>query len=357
MDPLFKVLLLLLLLSLVACTSTNQPITLAAQEVIRPTDQKYGAGDIVSDGLLDSKGDLWITTSNEGVFKYDGKQFTQITEKEGLCSKAVSTILEDEQGTLWFGTANGICRFNGQDFTTIPLPREDSLDVSPKTGFPSRQPKEVTCMILDKQGSLWIGTDAAGAYRYQEETFTSFLKFAGRLQPDNKYNNCITSILDDRQGNIWFTSMTHGAIEKYDGESMTHFDVDDGLLGDMITTSYLDSKGNIWFGSIQNLEGGISVYDGQKFTNYTVKDGLCDSNVTSFYEDQDGLLWISTGDGVCSFDGETFSELLQDGQSVGDIRFFVKDQAGQLWFGGRYGILWRYDGEQVQDFTYAKRAN
>ncbi|MEO1437256.1 MAG: two-component regulator propeller domain-containing protein [Bacteroidota bacterium] len=255
------------------------------------------------------------------------------------------------------GTDKGICRYDGHFYTTIPLPREAAMSVSPETGFPSRQANEVISMTLDDRSNLWVGTDAGGAYQYDGQTFTSYLKFAGRLQPDSVYNNCITSVLDDGKGNIWLTSMTHGAVNKYNRQSMLHFDVEDGLLGDMITTSYLDKKGRIWFGSIQNLDGGISVFDGQSFTNYTVKDGLCDSNVTSFYEDEDGLLWISTGDGVCSFDGITFTELTVEGKSVGDIRFFVKDNRGNLWFGGRYGLLWRYDGKKLEDFTNQKRTS
>ena len=61
--------------------------------------------------------------------------------------------------------------------------------------------------------------------------------------------------------------MTHGAINKYDGQTMTYFGVENGLLGDMITSSFEDKAGNIWFGSIQNLDGGISKYNGQSFVN------------------------------------------------------------------------------------------
>jgi ligand-binding sensor domain-containing protein len=125
----------------------------------------------------------------------------------------------------------------------------------------------------------------------------------------------------------------------------------------MIKPSFEDKAGNIWFGSIQNLEGGISLYDGKSFRNFTKKDGLCDSNVACFYEDESGIIWIGTGDGICYYDGKTFTPFTNDGQSFGDIRFIIEDKESNMWFGGRYGSLYRYDGNKLKDFTQEKRIN
>lgn len=319
---------------------------------------KYGAGDVVTDGYMDNLGNMWFTTLKEGVFKYDGKTFTNISEKDGLCSNAVNAVLEDEKGIMWFGTAKGLCSFDGTNFTNIPLPTDTSENVSPKTGIPSRKTETVLSLIQAQNGDFWIGTDASGAYRFDGKKFTSFLKFEGRIQPnDNVYNNCITSILEDKNGNIWFTSMTHGGISRYDRETMTHFTTKDGLLGDMIKPSFEDSKGDIWFGSIQNLEGGINIYNGTSFRNFTKKDGLCDSNVACFYEDESGIIWIGTGNGICYYDGKAITSFTSDGESFGDIRFIIKDKDSNMWFGGRYGSLYRYDGKELKDFTQTKRTN
>ncbi|MEM7659732.1 MAG: two-component regulator propeller domain-containing protein [Bacteroidota bacterium] len=353
MKPRFLLSLFLLINS---CHFSSKP---TAQSEVLPTKKasltKYGAGDIVTNGFVDSNGAIWFTTTNEGVFKYDGSSFLQMTETDGLCSNEVSSVVEDEEGVLWFGTAVGLCRFDGSSFEPIPLPEVASQEVSPETGFPSRSTTYVLNLSLDRNGNFWLGTDASGAYRFDGQNFIPFLRFGGRLQPDSVYHNCITSVLEDQSGNIWFTSMTHGAINRYDGEAMTPFGVEDGLLGDMITSSYEDQAGNIWFGSIQNLDGGISRYDGHGFHNYTVKDGLCDSNVVCFFEDESGIMWIGTGNGVCYFDGGSFFPLKHKGEFLGDIRFILKGPAGNLWFGGRYGVLWRYDGETLENLTYAKR--
>ena len=355
----------ILLITLIAfsCNSQSQSKSVISKESnievldnIMVDQIKYDAGDIVTKGYLDKSGNIWFTTTKEGVFKYNGETFTNITEKNGLCSNVVWSVVEDKNGLLWFATAKGLCSYDGNTFVHIPLPQEDSHSVSPETGFQSRKTEVALTVIQDRKGNFWLGTNASGAYKYDGKTFTSFLKYEGRLHPSDKvYNNCITSIMEDRKGNIWFTSITHGGISRYDGKSITHFTTKDGLLGDMTNSSFEDTAGNIWFGSIQNLNGGLMRYDGKTFKSYTKEDGLCDSNVACFYEDESGIIWIGTGDGVCYFDGKTFTPFNNDGKKLGDIRFITKDKEDNMWLGGRYGVLYRYDGVELEDFTQKKR--
>ncbi|MBI3233262.1 MAG: hypothetical protein HYZ42_04360, partial [Bacteroidetes bacterium] len=71
--------------------------------------------------IQDRKGNIWFGTTAEGVYKYDGKLFTQFTMKEGLTSNCVWSILEDKTGNIWFGTGNGICRTEGNTIISIPI--------------------------------------------------------------------------------------------------------------------------------------------------------------------------------------------------------------------------------------------
>lgn len=349
----------------ISCSSPSQSKSLhgidSNKEVLKEPNSKknspinYGAGDVVTEGYLDKLGNMWFTTTKEGVYKYNGETFVNITVKDGLCSNEVSSVIEDDKGLLWFATAKGLCSYDGTNFVNLPLPKENSHEVSPETGFRSRATEVVLSVLQDKKGHFWLGTNASGAYHYDGKTFTSFLKYKGKLQSDSIYNNCISSLTEDKKGNIWFTSMTHGGISRYDGKSMTHFTEKDGLFGDMIKSSFEDKAGNIWFGSIQNLDGGLLCYNGKSFTSYTPKDGLCDSNVACFYEDRKGRIWIGTGNGVCYYNGKTFTSFNNNGLSFGDIRFILEDKEGNMWLGGRYGVLYRYDGNELKDFTQKKR--
>ena len=126
---------------------------------------------------------MWFTTTKEGVFKFNGTNFKKFTKKDGLSSNKVWSVIEDEKGVLWFATAKGLCSYDGSNFVNIPLPKSIPKHVSPETGFPSNETEAILSLIQDSKGDFWLGTDGSGVYHYDGKTFTSYLKFKGRLQP------------------------------------------------------------------------------------------------------------------------------------------------------------------------------
>ena len=70
--------------------------------------------------LQDKAGNIWFSTSGEGVYRYDGKSFTNFTKNEGLPSNYIQSIIEDKAGNLWFGTSEGISRYDGKSFISFP---------------------------------------------------------------------------------------------------------------------------------------------------------------------------------------------------------------------------------------------
>jgi ligand-binding sensor domain-containing protein len=317
---------------------------------------QYGAGDVVKRGYLDKSGNMWFATTKEGVFKYDGKTFTNISTKDGLCSDMVDAIIEDDNGLMWFGTAKGLCSYDGAHFVNIPLPQEDTESVSPETGLPSRKTEIILSLIQANNGDFWIGSDASGAYRYDGEAFTSYLRFEGRVQPDDHvYNNCITSIIEDSEGHVWISSFTHGGLNEYDGNKMIHHALKDGYGDGMISTSYMDSSENLWFGT---RNGGIYKYDGKTFEK--IVDAKTGESIAmaSIVEDKNGTIWIGSfaRKGVYKYDGESIVSLdIKGSEQLNDIKCIATDKEGNIWFGGRYGILYRYDGKELKDFTQIKR--
>lgn len=318
----------------------------------------YGAGDIVTNGLLDKDGNMWFTTLTEGVYKYNGSKFINYTVKDGLCSNKVNSVIEDKDGLLWFATAKGLCMYDGKTFINYLLPKENPKDVSPETGLPSRESPEILSLIQDKSGDFWLGTLTKGAYHFDGETFTSYLKFKGRIQPvDSVYNNVIQSIVEDNAGNIWFTSQTHGGITRYDGKSFDNFTLEDGFPDDMIFSSFKDRDGNLWFGT---LDQGVIFYKDNSFQYFNESDGLNNNMVSCFYQDKTGKIWIGSfrGSTVSWYDKGKFTSVPFDkDQELVELRFITEDTDGNVWFGGRYGILYRYDGKELKDFTQAKRKN
>lgn len=304
-----------------------------------------------SSGLLDNKGNLWFASNGGGVFFFDGKTFTNYTKKDGLNSNQVFSIIEDNKNNLWYGTQNGLTNYNGKRFEHIPLPYQDTTSVWLDKVYPVINPNAAHSLAVDQNDNIWIGTAGGGTYRYDGEYFKSFLTRIGRKQEDSLYHNWIPFIREDKKGNLWFASMTHGGVNQFDGEKFTQFLTKDGLSDNQVRTIYCDKSGKIWIGFNGNRNSGLTVYDGNSFKTYSVEDGLCNKRIRAIYEDKNGNLWLGAHLGnLCIFDGQNFSEFSSNGQTYSDILFILGDSEDNVWFGGGNGI-WKFDGQTVIKMT------
>lgn len=302
-------------------------------------------------GFLDKDDNLWFGTTNDGVYKFDGSNFVHFTEKDGLSNNKISCIYQVDNGDLWFGTANGISIFNGTKFTHLNIPEYKISTDWLKKSYPMVNPNEVQSIVQDKNGMYWIGTNGAGAYRYDGKSFTNHLLEIGDTMPDGLYHNVIQKITEDNYGNLWFASMSHGGVHKFDGKTFTQYMPKDGLSDDQVRTIIVDSKGIIWFGFNGNRESGLTSFNGNSFQTFTEKDGLCTKNVRAIYEDTQGNLWVGGMQGFCVYNGKEFTRFVDDKNVTYErIVFIVGDKEDNIWFGGTNGF-WKYDGEVVTDMT------
>lgn len=338
---------ILTLLLFISCNE-QKPKTVELKEPI-----VYTSADIVTSSLIDKNGNLWFGTSTEGLYKYDGKIFTNFNEGNGLCSSQIWDILEDDKGLIWLATNTGLCKYDGKSFTQIPLPYIDTSSDWYDDIYPTVNPNQASSIIQDKNGMFWIGTSGGGAYKYDGETFESILADKGRKYKDSLHHNVIQNIIEDASGNIWFASMSQGGITRFEGEFFQDFKVGNGLSDNMVRYLYQDKEGNIWIGTNGNGNGGLDKFDGKHFMNFNESNGLCSNNVSVIYQSKDGIMWFgSDRGGVCYFENGEFSPITA--LSEISIRTIIEDKNGNMWFGGRKGNLWKYDREKMTDLTQIK---
>ena len=203
----------------------------------------------------------------------------------------------------------------------------------------------------------------------------------------------VASILQDREGYLWFGTLGGGA-GRYDGQTWIRFTTQDGLADDTVYSIFQDREGYLWFGT---RGGGVSRYDprvkppstslgtgfagssassGQAvWTTYTIQDGLAHNTVASIFQDREGFLWFGTrGGGVSRYDprvkppstslGTGFAGssatsaqaawttyTIQDGLAHNTVASIFQDREGHLWFGTWRGGVSRYDGETWTTYT------
>lgn len=137
----------------------------------------------------------FTTTSAISQVSY---RFRNFSINDGLSQSSVTTIVQDEVGTLWLGTQDGLNRFDGQQF-----------EVYTSDDTPGLASSYIHCGLKDQFGELWFGTaDGISVYNPKKENFRSLL-----ASDDN--NLSIEGISEEHNGNIWVGSSTHG-LAKYD---------------------------------------------------------------------------------------------------------------------------------------------
>ena len=271
--------------------------------------------------------------------------------------------MEDKDGFLWFGTENGLCKYDRKTFVHVPIPWSDFSGPWTSSVYPIFNPNQVTSMLQDKAGDFWIGTNGAGAYHFDGKTFTNYLLEEGSDFEDGTHHNVITNVLEDAAGHIWFTSISHAGASRFDGKSFQHYSVKDGLSDDMIRSIYQSRDGKLWFGThgqevpSGKRDGGLDFFDGKTFTQLTPTDRLLSGFVMCIYEDTSGNIWVGLGIGaMCIYDGEKFSRFTSEsGRTFSGVSFITEDASGNVWFGGTKGKLFRYDGESVTDFSKKRK--
>jgi signal transduction histidine kinase/streptogramin lyase len=295
------------------------------------TEKEGLSNNFVTSIIEDKNGHLWFGTNGGGVTKYDETSFTHYTKKEGLSSNIVNSILEDKNEHLWFGTdGGGVTKYDGASFTHY----------TEKEGLSNNT---VRSILEDKNGQLWFGTHGGGVSKYDGASFTHYTGKEGLS------NNTVASILEDKNGNIWFGTYG-GGVSKYDGASFTHYTDKEGLSLNLVRSILEDNNGHLWFGS---WGSGVSKYDGASFIHYTEKEGLSNNSVLSMIEDKNGHLWFGTwGGGVTKYDGASFTHYTEkEGLSHNIVNSILEDKNGHLWFGTDAGGVSKYDGASFTHYT------
>ncbi len=301
----------------------------------------------------DSKGNYWIGSHQEGVCVFDGKSFEYFTTNEGLADNQIRSIQEDENGTIWFGTANGVSSYDGktvQKHTVIgnsenKWTKTDVdlwFDAGTRQGvyrydgkklnyLPFPNPKNitsgstyaVTIISKGKNDMLWFGT-YAGVFGYNGNEFTIINDETLRLTEDSEKMH-VRSILEDSQGRLWIGNNGIGVMLK-SGNSIINFSKEQGKLIPMnefeanalskqftkntglqaVFAITEDSQGNIWFG---DRDSGAWKYYGNTLTNYKIDPKLNSQMIWNIYEDQNtNLLFGMAKGGVYKFNGKTFDK-------------------------------------------------
>lgn len=354
---------ILLLLSIItvftSCNGQNQKTV----DIKSEQTKKTIAGETVSE--LDktifivfqaNNKDYWFGSDGQGVFRYDGKTILHFSTNDGLCNDRIREIKEDKLGNIFIVTLEGVSKYDGQKFFTLPviesnewkMEHDDLWFKAPgKNGtfrydgtslyhleFPKHyladdfykafpnppyNPYEVYTIYEDSKGNLWFGTSNFGICRFDGKTLSwMYEKHLTEIEGGGQF--CIRSIIEDKEGNFWFCNTSYrynilsGSLLE-DDKNLINYKREKGIENikspegrDMIYFMSVveDKKGDLW---MLTYEQGVWRYDGKKLTHYSVKDDSGDIKLYSIYKDKHDELWLGTHEGgAYKFNGNQFEK-------------------------------------------------
>jgi ligand-binding sensor domain-containing protein len=293
-------------------------------------------------GMQDRDGNLWFGSNGEGVFKYDGKVFTNYTMSDGLNSNTTYSIVEDREGAIWVGTNKGLNRFNDYSFENIPITFKHNF-ITPNYSIKSSPTENsIWSMMVDKNGEMWLGTDD-GVYCYNENAFTQFLNKHNIINKDSLQLKGIFSILEKSDGSIWFTACQSEGISKFDGKNLTNvIPYKNARRTDKVIE---DKNGNLWFACVFK---GVGLYDGKTFTQNVFNEKPY-NGPSNILEDDQGNIWFNCQNGLSYYDGKTVRLFTKvDGIPNEKLIPIFIDKSGQVWLSSKRMGLYKYkDGKFI----------
>jgi signal transduction histidine kinase/ligand-binding sensor domain-containing protein len=284
----------------------------------------------------DRKNTLWVSTF-QGLWRWkpDPEFFpTGMT--------MMSSLVEDQNGGLLFGRADGIHRFiNGK-------PQANSVEVlAPLRG--------VNSLLWDHDGNLWVGTFGGLAHAHRGRT--DFFK-----QVDGLSANVVNSVFEDREGNIWVA--TEGGLDRFRDFAVATFSSKEGFPAGLYGSILAAKDGSLWFSSSDALarwkNSKISMYGRLGRANHLgTQTALRDMHdrglfgqVRGLFQDSQGRIWITMPGGFGYMNNEKFVlTKAVPGETRGSI---AQGAAGDLWFSFDKALFHLMDDSTVEQISWER---
>ncbi|TGV04760.1 hybrid sensor histidine kinase/response regulator transcription factor [Flavivirga rizhaonensis] len=341
-----------------------------------------------------------LSTAQENTSFSNNLKFKNYSTKDGLSQRSVASILQDNQGFMWFGTRYGLNKFDGDTFKNYNYNSEEINSLSHNW---------ITELVKDYSGTIWVGTKKGlNKYSPENDNFSrvrksnlnkqfydheiwdikvqdsSFLWIATNQGLDKFHiatNNILTfkhndnnpnSISSDKVRRIFIASnndlwiSTSEKIDLYDVKKngFKHYDYPNNatptITKNNVTALFQDSSGKIWLG----YNNGLAFFnpDTDAFEDFKLKSEVAiTSSVRTICEDREGYLWIGTYNGLCKLTQKNdafykYEHDITDPKSLSQNSIYeiVEDSRGDLWIGTWAGGISYYDKSSNDFATFSE---
>ncbi len=263
-------------------------------------------------------------------------------------------MLQDHLGFLWFGSRDGLNKFDGHRFTVYRWDPDDASSLSSN---------HIYALYEDTRGNLWVGS-GKGLNRFDRDR-ERFVRYQhDPNDPKSLSHDHIVAVSEDGEGRIWAGSLggglnrldadQQGVFESYSQDSDNPF----SLNSSWVRSMRLDRRGVLWIGT----NWGLARWDAEqgRFERYIPfpEKGQRDNRVLAIFEDRSDVLWVAVSSRLMRFDRDTGrfhpgSRSIDETSPTFEIRAIDEDSDGMLWLGAQDGGLYRVDVNEETTTRFA----
>lgn len=287
------------------------------------------ASDRIRCILSDSQGFLWFGTE-DGVSRYDGYSFSNDTLGNGLRGAGVRAIIESRDGTYWIATNRGLVHSD----PAAPRTPLSLATVHVSAGLPG---DDVRALLEDRSGRLWAGTHD-GLYLLEKGSDGWRSRRTPIESPGSPDTALVNALLEDRDGNLWLAT-EGGLLRRSPDGAIDRISSPDGFPH--AVRSLLEGRdGSFWAGT--HLEGIAEILrsPGTRETRvrraFSRENGLAGDLVVSLFQSSDGKIWAGCYGGLTEIAPDRSSVrsyTAAEGLSGTGIWSLAEDRNGNLWIG------------------------
>ncbi len=290
-------------------------------------------------------------------------QFHRLTMEDGLSQSTIFAISQDKTGYLWFGTQDGLNKYDGYKFTHYKNQSSSTYELSDNN---------IIALLVDHRGTLWIGTEGGGLNCFDPalETFKHYRNDSAN--PGSVSSDYITSLFEDSKGTIWVGTEENGINRMGQSTGIFHrihltpSTPENSLPIEPAVTGILETEGGgIWISTDEgiftlNSRGEILEYFSHDPSD---PDSICDNRINALLRDKNGDIWAGTSNGLDRLELKSgifthFIHTPDDTRSLGHnhIKSLHQDSSGKLWIGTDGGGLDCLD-PLTKTFTHFRNNN
>jgi PAS domain S-box-containing protein len=245
---------------------------------------------------------------------------------KGLPHSSISALLQTRDGFLWIGTLRGLTRFDGTTFKTV----------EPLTALVPRA-RNITVLAEGPDGSIWIGTEGAGLFRYRQDAIQVFDRTRGF--PENP----IKALTVDGLGRVWAGTSSSGVLRiapPYGPSEVRIFAHRDGLPDGTVNDLTIGPDGSIW---VATAAGGVHVINEEGVRPVSLPKELSGATCYTLRTWHSRTMILSTSAGMFSLENGTASRLLAPpGSPTDGYTTVCTDRDGNIWAGSYMSGLYRF---------------